>query len=150
VPVRRRRRGFTLIELMVTVALVALIAKLAYPYFGSQLNKGRVAQAIADIGQMQLDLERYMTINGKYPTSLATAGMARKDPWGHDYQYLSMEGASVGDVRKDKSLHPLNTDYDLYSMGPDGESSKPLTASKSRDDIIRANNGAFIGVAQDY
>ena len=61
-----------------------------------------------------------------------------------------MEGASVGKKRKDKSLHPLNSDYDLYSMGPDGRSVSPLTAKASRDDIIRANNGGFIGVAEDY
>jgi general secretion pathway protein G len=35
-------------------------------------------------------------------------------------------------------------------MGPDGDSRRPLTAQKSRDDIIRANDGAFIGIAQDY
>jgi len=45
---------------------------------------------------------------------------------------------------------PLNTDYDLYSQGPDGQSVSPLTAAKSRDDIIRANNGDFIGTAEDY
>jgi hypothetical protein len=51
---------------------------------------------------------------------------------------------------KDKSLHPLNSDYDLYSMGPDGQSQTPLTAKASRDDIIRANNGGFIGVVEDH
>jgi general secretion pathway protein G len=44
----------------------------------------------------------------------------------------------------------LNSDYDLYSMGEDGESVPPLTAKQSRDDIIRANNGGFIGLAADY
>lgn len=147
---RQGRRGFTLIELMITLILVGVLARLAYPYFQAQVNKGRVAQAIADISQIQLDLERYMTANGQYPTSLSAAGMSRKDPWGADYQYLSMDGATVGQVRKDKSLHPLNTDFDLYSKGPDGESSKPLTAAKSHDDIIRANNGGYIGIASGY
>jgi hypothetical protein len=50
----------------------------------------------------------------------------------------------------DHSLVPINTDFDLYSMGPDGRNSPPLTAKHSRDDIVRANNGAFIGVASDY
>jgi general secretion pathway protein G len=58
--------------------------------------------------------------------------------------------AGVNDVRKDKNLHPLNTDFDLYSLGPDGESRLPLTAGPSRDDILRANNGAFIGRAENY
>jgi general secretion pathway protein G len=45
---------------------------------------------------------------------------------------------------------PLNSDYDLYSSGPDGESRSPLTAAPSRDDIVRANNGGYIGLAGEY
>jgi general secretion pathway protein G len=52
--------------------------------------------------------------------------------------------------RTDKNLVPLNSDYDLYSMGKDGESQIPLTVKISHDDIIRANDGAFVGLAIDY
>ena len=45
---------------------------------------------------------------------------------------------------------PINTDFDLYSMGPDGKSVAPLTAAFSQDDVVRANDGSFIGVAKDY
>jgi len=55
-----------------------------------------------------------------------------------------------GKVRKDHNLVPLNSDYDLYSMGKDGKSVSPLTAKASRDDIVRANNGAFVGLASEY
>ena len=53
-------------------------------------------------------------------------------------------------MRKDKKLVPLNSDYDLYSMGPDGESKPPLTAKASKDDIVRANDGEFVGLAERY
>jgi general secretion pathway protein G len=53
-------------------------------------------------------------------------------------------------MRKDRNLVPINSDYDLYSVGPDGDSSLPLTAATSRDDIVRANDGRFIGKAEDY
>ena len=53
-------------------------------------------------------------------------------------------------ARKDHSLHPLNSTYDLYSKGKDGDSQSPLTAPASRDDIIRANDGGYIGVASGY
>jgi general secretion pathway protein G len=56
----------------------------------------------------------------------------------------------MSQTRKDKNLVPLNSDFDLYSKGPDGESVPALTAGVSRDDIVRANDGAFIGVAADY
>ena len=55
-----------------------------------------------------------------------------------------------GKLRKDKFLVPLNSDYDLYSMGPDGKSVPPLTAKASRDDILRANDGEFFGPAHLY
>ena len=52
--------------------------------------------------------------------------------------------------RKDRFLHPINSDYDLYSMGKDGESVEPLTAKKSHDDVIRANDGSFVGLAVEF
>ena len=49
-----------------------------------------------------------------------------------------------------KNVVPINSDFDLYSMGEDGKSKSPLTAKPSHDDIVRANDGAFIGLATDY
>ena len=51
---------------------------------------------------------------------------------------------------KDRFLVPINSDFDLYSMGKDGKSQMPLTAKDSRDDIIRANDGAYIGLAYAF
>jgi general secretion pathway protein G len=56
----------------------------------------------------------------------------------------------MGQKRKDKNLIPINSDFDLFSMGPDGMSTSPLTANISRDDIVRGRNGDFYGVAVDY
>lgn len=58
--------------------------------------------------------------------------------------------ADRGKPRKDRFLHPINSDYDLYSMGKDGESVEPLTAKKSHDDVIRANDGQFVGLATEF
>ena len=63
------------------------------------------------------------------------------DPWGHAYQYTShTDGSTRGSWRKDKNIVPINSDFDLYSMGKDGTSVPPLTAQASRDDIVRAND----------
>ena len=59
-------------------------------------------------------------------------------------------GCGSGQPRKDHFLHPINSDFDLYSMGKDGDSVAPLTAQKSRDDIIRANDGGYYGVASNF
>ena len=93
------------------------------------------------------------------------------DPWGNPYQYLRIDssgvpgaggpggggpggggpgGGGLGQVRKDKNLVPINSDYDLYSMGRDGQSVSPLTAEPSRDDVVRASNGSYIGLAERY
>jgi general secretion pathway protein G len=53
-------------------------------------------------------------------------------------------------VRKDGRLNPLNTDFDLFSTGKDGDTTGPLNARASRDDVVRANNGAFIGLGENY
>jgi general secretion pathway protein G len=57
---------------------------------------------------------------------------------------------SIGGARKDRFLVPINSDFDLYSMGVDGESVGPLTAKKSHDDIIRANDGGYYGLASNF
>jgi len=62
---------------------------------------------------------------------------------------LTVEGVN-GKRRKDHSLVPVNSDYDLYSMGPDGKSKPPFTARDSRDDIVRAANGGFIGPVSEF
>lgn len=142
--------GITLLEMLIAVALVGLLVALAVPTqrFGSE--KKDILTAKRDIQEISIALDRYFLVNNRYPNSLAEIGEARIDPWGTPYAYLPIEGAKIGKIRKDKNLHPLNSDYDLYSLGPDKQSQTPLTASHSRDDIIRANNGGFIGVAKDY
>lgn len=154
-PQNRHRRalralGVTLLELLISITLIGLLSAVAMPSYNAYLERAKVVAAKKDILEISLKLDRYLQFKNAFPASLSDLPDNRLDPWGNPYRYLSMEGAKVGDKRKDKSLHPLNSDYDLYSMGPDGNSQTPLTAKASRDDIIRANNGGFIGVAEDY
>lgn len=150
VPHRRSARGMTLVELMLAMVVVALLAAIALPNYRSYIDRSRVSQAIGDIKRLEMDLERFYTERGRFPNALSELGTVPIDPWGNAYMYLNMAGASVGKVRKDHAQHPLNTDYDLYSKGADGDSVSPLTAKKSRDDIVRARNGAFIDLASKY
>jgi general secretion pathway protein G len=45
---------------------------------------------------------------------------------------------------------PLNSTFDLYSKGRDGQSQPPLTATASQDDIVRATDGNYVGLASRY
>jgi general secretion pathway protein G len=146
--------GFTLVELLVAMTLVAPLAAIAIPWYQSYRDQATINKTIADMRTIDMQIQLFRQANNSYPSVLTDVPQAAiLDPWGHSFQYLQIEGGSVkgkGQYRKDKSLVPINSDYDLYSMSPDGKSSAPLTASASQDDIIRANNGAYFGLASNY
>lgn len=145
------QRGVTLLEIMFAIAMIAVLSAIAVPAYRAHLARVDVSRAIGDVHDLGLALERWQLNHGRFPDTLAEAGLdGRVDPWGNPYRYLNMDGARRGDMRKDKNLVPINTDFDLYSAGRDGESVPPLTAKKSQDDIVRASNGAFVGLGSDY
>lgn len=149
---RRHPTGLTLIELLIGLAVIAVLAAIAVPNYAQYMERGRNAQAAGDIRSIELAIARFsMTSNGRFPERLADIGVATNDPWGRPYQYLNVQTVrNRGPVRKDRALNPINTDYDLYSLGRDGRSVPPLTAAHSRDDIVRARNGQFVGKAEDF
>lgn len=63
---RHRARGFTLIELMIVVALVAILAAIAVPAYNDSIRKGRRGQAKADLVELAQVLERHYTVHGSY------------------------------------------------------------------------------------
>lgn len=149
----RKVNGFTLVELLITMAVILTLAALAVPNLMSALGQAKNARAIGDINTIEDDIAEYQALhNNALPDDLSQIGFANyTDPWGNPYQYLNhstMRGN--GQARKDRFLVPLNSDYDLYSMGPDGKSSPPITAHPSQDDIIRASDGSYIGLASDF
>lgn len=147
-----RCRGLTLIELLLALVVIATLSTVAVATYSSYMLQAKDSQAEADLMAIEGRIALYQTTNNELPTSLAQVGEGQLlDPWGHLYQYLDFTGVKgTGQMRKDRNLVPINSDYDLYSLGPDGASVPPLVAPVSQDDVIRANNGGFIGVASDY
>jgi general secretion pathway protein G len=146
-----QHHGWTLVELMIVLAIIATLAAIALPLYTNVQERARVARATADIRILDSEIGVFQAAKGRLPTSLAEIGRdTLKDPWGNPYEYLEFAAGPSGLVRKDHALHPLNSAYDLYSKGKDGQSQPPLTASASRDDIIRANDGGYIGPASGY
>lgn len=62
----RNVRGFTLIELMIVVAVVAILAAVALPAYQEQVRKSRRAQAKADLVEYMQGAERFFTVNNTY------------------------------------------------------------------------------------
>ncbi len=122
-------RGFTLIEIMIVVVILALLAALVAPKIIGRSDDAKIADAKVQIRNLETALKLYKLDNGSYPTTdqglLAlvekpTIGQIPKnyraegyvesktvpqDPWKNDYVYLS-----PGE----------HGDYDLYSFGADG------------------------------
>jgi general secretion pathway protein G len=143
-------------ELMTAVVIVGLLVAIALPSYAAIVERQKVGQARIDLLKIGTLIEQYRTMRFSVPESLVDLGpdvIIPKDPWGRDYQYLNFNSPAPGingKIRKDHNLHPLNSEFDLYSLGEDGQSQAPLTARASHDDVIWARDGAFVGLAEDY
>jgi general secretion pathway protein G len=154
-----KKKAFTLIEVLLIVTIIGTLLALLVPSYTNLLEKSRVNRAIKDIVTISRELDEFLTDNGTLPDTLQDIIQNSKplnltDPWGNPYEYLPIFGRRKQEVqgkwRKDRFLVPINSDFDLYSIGKDEESSAPLTARASWDDIIRANDGGFYGLAHKY
>ena len=119
----RRKKGVTLIELMLVVIIIGVLAAMVVPRLAGRSEEARQAAAEVDINaNIALGLDLYEMHNGRYPESLD--GLRSKpaeavnwqgpyikrkpiDPWGRPYIYIF-----PGEHNK--------SDYDLYSLGADG------------------------------
>lgn len=147
----RLEKGFTIVELLIVIGIIGILASIAIPKFATYRERVKVAVAITDISAIGKDIIGYQLANGQYPDALNDLGSSNTtDPWGNPYQYTPVEGTPQGRLRKDRFMVPVNSDFDLYSMGPDGRSSTPFTSRLSRDDIVRANDGGFIGKVENF
>lgn len=165
--------GFTLIELMIVISIIGTLAAMGLPFYIRYIEKARIIRTIAEIRIIEREIAAYKWDHEVLPNSLEVIGRGYlMDPWGNPYQYLNFaifkeNGEGDADakekgnkkknqkkpkakVRKDRWEKPLNSDYDLYSMGKDGKSRSSLRAKASRDDIIRAYDGGFVGLASEH
>ena len=150
--VNNSQSGITLIELVLVIAIIAVLAAIGVPQYQGYRDRVDVGHAVTDITVISTLIKLYETDNRVLPDSLDDVGLGSKlDPWGHPYQYFNIATATgKGQLRKDKSLNPINSDYDLYSMGKDGQSKTQVNNKVSLDDVIRARDGQFIGLASDF
>lgn len=141
-------------ELVIALAIISTLAGIAIPLYIDTTERARIIKAVADTRVLEGEIGVFEVNTGRLPDSLDEIGRGTlRDPWGKGYEFLNYSTLNNGGkskMRKDRFLNPLNSTYDLYSKGKDGDSKPPLSAKASRDDVVRANDGAYIGLASDY
>jgi general secretion pathway protein G len=162
---RQTSSGFTLIELVIAVAVLVILAALTIPIYTRILDHARVTRAVGDINAVTKEVAVFQSSRGCLPPSLADIGRSDLlDPWGRAYQLVvppasapatacnacGSQCAASGAARLDAASIRLNLDYDIFSTGKDGLSAAAISAAVSQDDVVRGRTGGFIGRASTY
>jgi len=123
------QEGFTLIELMIVVIIIAALSAMVVPRLSNRSEQAKVTVAEADINSnIGLALKLYKLDNGRYPTTaqglqaLLSKPSSSPAPKNWNGPYLETEPLDPWKVEYAyKSPGANNTSsYDLYSLGPDG------------------------------
>lgn len=139
-------RGFTLVELLMVIALIGILATLAIVNITEFKNSARISRCAGELRGLEKDIISFATEKGDYPTDLTVlASSIVSDPWGRPYVYKK-----TADMLRTWIGEPLNSDFDLYSIGIDHLTADEITDADALDDIIRANDGAFCGSSKKF
>lgn len=92
-PFRIKSRGFTLIELMITVAIVGILAAIAFPSYQNQILKSHRTDGKTKLLEVAQRQERYYTDNNTYATNLTLLGYS-SSPANSDNGYYSISAAA--------------------------------------------------------
>lgn len=112
----RRQNGFTLIELMIVVALIGIVASIAYPSYIDYLRSSRRVDAQSDMLKIQLGMEKWRANHNSYSSNLSDAGFADTNPhYGYSITGTSasayvINAAAGGDQLNDTGCTSLTLD----------------------------------------
>ena len=140
-----------MIEMLFVLIIIGTIMSITTPRLSGLIKHARDAGAVGDLDAIHTDIVGYIAEHDSLPPSLAVIGWGGgRDPWNQPYMYLNFGGSIPGGARVDQFGVPLNTGFDLYSLGKDGSSSPSIMTGASQDDILLGDDGSFIGLATRY
>jgi general secretion pathway protein G len=159
-------RGFTLAELIVVITIIGILSSIGVNVYKHFIDSARNTRAVAEIRLLEKEIIGFLNSNDRLPDRLAEIGRENmRDPWKSFYKYINFETAvnaeetwrTKGKESKGKGkgkgldkTTAVNSDYDLYSLGKDRMSVPALEDEASKDDIIRATDGSYLGLASKY
>lgn len=106
-----RQTGFTLIELMITVAIVAILASIAYPSYRDYILRGQLVDATNGLSAMRADMERHFQDNRTY-ASVGSGSTARTSPC-----LVDESKRKVGNFLLSCTADPTATAFTLRAVG---------------------------------
>jgi len=138
-------RGFTLVELLMVIMIIAGLAAIIIPSYNNYVSKASNSRASSEVRTISTEISGWaLDHDNKNPIDLTVIGRdTMRDPWKNPYQY-----SPVPVLKEPLDVEFLNTDFDIYSKGPDGAGTPAGGDPGNKDDIVRANNGAFTGLRE--
>ena len=87
-----KKKGFTLLELLIVILIIAIIATMAYPYYMNYIERSRASEAIRVLGAMRMEAFRYRLEHGHFPGTLSDLDIdvPASGYWTYDFNNLDL------------------------------------------------------------
>jgi len=141
---RDKRAGFTLVELMMVVAVVSILVAIAYPAYTQQMLKGRRTAAQSDLMELAQFMQRYYSENKRYRDSLGAAPALpfTQSPKDSSSKVYDLTVATASDTSYTLTATPI-------AGGPQADNGK-LTLDQTGDRCWDENDDNTCAVGEDW
>lgn len=136
--------GFTLVEVLIVVVIIMMLSTIGFTGMTKFREAAKLSRCMNEIRSLEREITAWAIDKASMPASLNDIGRASlRDPWGNNYVY------NIPTTRTFAGP-PINTDFDLYSKGPNGIYVDSIDGVGSEDDVIRGRTGNYVGLAIKY
>ncbi len=128
---RKLQQGFTLIELMIVVAIIGILAAVAIPAYQDYLNRSKMTEVLAAVGACKTSVSEYAAAKNVLPADITTSGCSNAGT-----QYMSNMDVAAGGVIKATVANIADQTGDILQMAPSKTAMPTFTAAGDGDPIL--------------